>query len=239
MKRLLTFLLLLFCIGSLSAQKTYDAANPQKRNVPSFHGVEVSTGIKLILTEGSSEEVAVSASTDEDRDKIITKVENGILKIYFDNKKILSVNSKKEKHDLKAWVSYKMLDQLDANTGAVATIEGTLHSANLKMKVNTGAIVNGKVEISDLDVHQDTGSIITITGTVGKIDVDGTTGSIFKGKDLNSSSCNASVTTGAQVFISVEKELNVKANTGGIVKYSGEGTIRDIKTNTGGSVSHI
>jgi hypothetical protein len=33
--------------------------------------------------------------------------------------------------------------------------------------------------------------------------------------------------------------MNVKANTGGYVKYKGEGGIREIKTNTGGYVSRI
>jgi hypothetical protein len=37
----------------------------------------------------------------------------------------------------------------------------------------------------------------------------------------------------------VEKELNVKANTGGYVKYKGNAGIREVKTNTGGTVSKI
>ena len=35
------------------------------------------TGIKLMLSEGNTEEVAVSADKPEYRDKIVTKVENG------------------------------------------------------------------------------------------------------------------------------------------------------------------
>jgi len=105
--------------------------------------------------------------------------------------------------------------------------------------VTTGAIVNGKVDLADLDLNQDTGSIVTLTGNAGKVEVDGDTGSIFKGKDLTSNNCSATVSTGSQVFITVQKELNVKANTGGMVKYTGTGTISDIKADTGGSVSRI
>ena len=47
------------------------------------------------------------------------------------------------------------------------------------------------------------------------------------------------MSTGAGIHISVEKELNVKADTGGYVKYKGNAGIREIKTNTGGSVSKI
>ena len=98
----------------------------------SFHGIEVATGIELILTEGSTEEVAVSAATSEFRDKIVTKVENGILKIYYENK-LGAINTKKENKKLKAYVSYKTLDRLNANTGAEVEIKGTLKASSMKM----------------------------------------------------------------------------------------------------------
>ena len=47
------------------------------------------------------------------------------------------------------------------------------------------------------------------------------------------------MSTGAGIYISVEKELNVKADTGGYIKYKGNAGIREIKTNTGGYVSKI
>ncbi len=239
MKKLL--LSLLFAgIGSgfLMAQKTISDNNAEKRNVGSFHGISVGTGIKLILTEGSTEDVAVSAAKTEYRDKIVTKVENGILKIHYENK-LNSINRKKERKDLKAYVSYKTIDQLDANTGAEVQIEGTLRSSSLKMNVNTGATVKGTVKVDDLTVNQNTGSEITFNGDAGKINVDGDTGSMFKGIDLKTDNCNVTASTGAGVYITVQKELYIKANTGGFVKYKGDAGVREIKTNTGGSVSKI
>lgn len=238
MKRI--FLSLLFTAGLygiLFAQKTFNDANAEKRNVGSFHGVEVATGIRLVLIQGNTEEVAVSASTTEYRDKIVTKVENGVLRIHYDYD--LTINRKKEKKELKAYVSYKNLDFLEANTGAEVEIEGILKSPSLKMKANTGAVINGDINITELDVNQHTGSVITISGESGKLEVEGSTGSIFRGTDLKTADCNATASTGAGIYITVQKELNVKANTGGYIKYKGDAGIRDIKTNTGGSVSRI
>ncbi len=235
------FILFLFASFVLfaRAQKTFNAENAEKRNVTAFHGIEVSTGIHLVLTESSNEEVAVSASTPEFRNKIITKVENGILKIYYENKNHITISEKKQRKELKAWVSYKMLDQLYANTGAEVEIEGILKSALVKMKVNTGATVKGKVNIDDLQVDQNTGSIITFTGNAGKLDADGDTGSMFKGSDLTTNNCTVTTSTGAGVYITVQKQLSVKANTGGFVKYKGDASINEIKTHTGGSVTKI
>ena len=239
MKKLFLFLLAtVAAFNLLLAQKTINDPNAEKRNVNGFHGVHVSTGIKLILTEGSTEDVAVSASKTEFRDKIITKVENGVLKIYYENK-FEAIDRKKERKDLKAYVSYKSLDNLNANTGAQVQIEGTLKSSSLKMIANTGAIINGAINIDDFKVDQNTGSIVTLTGQAGKIDVDGDTGSMFKGIDLKTDNCSAKVNTGAGIYITVNKELNAKANTGGYVKYKGDASIRELKTHTGGSISKI
>jgi len=240
MKKLfLSFLVAAISAGAAFAQKNIKDANAEKRTVNSFHGIDVSTGIELTLTEGNTEEVAVSAATSEFRDKIVTKVENGILKIYYQPMQHNMTIQKKERRELKAWVSYKSLDRLNANTGAEVEIEGTLKAASLKMDVNTGATVNGSVNIDDLEVNQNTGSVVTLTGKAGKLQVEGDTGSKFKGTDLETSNCNVIVTTGAGVYITVQKELNVKANTGGYVKYKGDAGIREIRTNTGGSVSKI
>ena len=96
MKKILLSLLLLVGTSSfLLAQKTINDANAEKRNVSGFHGIDVATGIHLILTEGNSEEVAVSAATVEFRNRIVTKVEGGILKIHYDSK-AGAINKRKE-----------------------------------------------------------------------------------------------------------------------------------------------
>ena len=239
MKKLyLSFLLLADISLSVAAQQTISDPNAVKREVSSFHGIEVATGIELFLTEGSSEEVAVSASNLEYRDRIVTEVVNGVLKIHYDSK-LGSINKKKENKNLKAYVSYRQLNELYANTGALVKIQGVLKSAVLDMRVNTGAQVNGQVDIKSLLVKQNTGSQVNLTGQAEKLNVEGDTGSKFRGEELLTVTCEATVSTGANVSISAEKELAAKANTGGIVKYKGNASIREIKTSTGGSVRRI
>jgi Putative auto-transporter adhesin, head GIN domain len=239
MKKLLASFLVIAISGITAfAQKVINDVNVEKRTVSSFHGIEVSTGIELTLTEGSTEEVAVSASTTEFRDKIVTEVKNGILKIHYESK-TGSVNKVKETKGLKAYVSYKILDVLDVNTGAEVKINGVLKSLSLNLNANTGGLVNGEVDIAAFKVSQNTGSKITLSGKVEKLEINGDTGSKFNGEGLSTSNCSAKVSTGAGIYITVQKELNVKANTGGFVKYKGEAGIRDIKTSTGGSVKRI
>lgn len=239
MKKLFfSFLFVLSASLALFAQKTVNDPNAEKRSVGSFHGIDVGTGIELTLTQGSAEEVAVSASSTEFRDRIVTKVENGILRIHYETK-TGSINKRNETKGLKAWVSYKTLDRLHASTGAEVEITGVLQSPSLDMEANTGAEITGKVDIGTLKLDQNTGSRVTLSGKTDKLEAEGSTGSKFTGEDMNANNCNVQVSTGAKITIHAEKELQVKASTGGIVKYKGNAGIREIKTNTGGSVSRI
>src|SRR6266513_2901620 len=148
MRKILLSILLVavFCTAAFS-QKTINDPNAEKRNVSSFHGIDVATGIKLILTKGSTEDVAVSASKTEYRDKIITEVKNGILKIYYQSK-LGAINKKNESKDLKAYVSYKSLDKLDVTSGAEVEINGLLSSASFDLQANTGGLVKGEINIT-------------------------------------------------------------------------------------------
>ncbi|MCC7401822.1 MAG: DUF2807 domain-containing protein [Chitinophagaceae bacterium] len=234
----LSFLLLsVFSIFSFG-QKIINDANVEKREVTSFHGIDVATGIVLTLTKGSAEEVAVSASETKYRDKIVTEVINGILKIHYETK-TGAINRINQSKALRAYVSYTALDLLQVSTGAKVNIVDMLESPSLDLKANTGGLVNGEISIGTLKVEQNTGSKITLTGKVDQLDAAGSTGSKFMGENLNTNSCNAEMDTGAGIYISVEKHLSVRANTGGYVRYKGAAAINEIKINTGGKISKI
>jgi Putative auto-transporter adhesin, head GIN domain len=237
-KLLLSFLLLAFTGTALFGQTIINDLNAEKRTVTGYHGIEVATGIQLTLTEGNTEDVAVSAATTEFRDKIVTKVENGILKIYYETK-TGAVNKTKESKDLKAYVSYKTLDLLHVTTGAKVKINGVLKSASLSLEANTGALVDGEVDIASLKVNQNTGSKVTLSGKADKLEIDGDTGSKFKGDDMATANCTIKVSTGAIASVNAEKELQAKASTGGSVKYKGSPAVKEIKRSTGGSVNKI
>lgn len=238
MKKLVFSLCLLTLSILGEAQKIINDSTAQKRTVGTFHGISVATGIKLLLTEGSTEEVVISANKPEYRDKIVTEVENGILKIHYENK-LGAISTRKEQKELKAYVSYKQLDELNASTGAIVTIEGVLKASSLKLKANTGSTVAGQIAVDVLEVNQNTGSVVALSGEAGKFSFDGDLGAVFKGTDLKTNISAIKAATGATVSITVQKELYAKANTGGTVRYKGDANTMNIKTGTGGSISKM
>ena len=53
----------------------------------SFTAISVSSGIDLYITQGDEESIAVSASNEKYMARFKTEVDNGTLKIYYDNSK--------------------------------------------------------------------------------------------------------------------------------------------------------
>src|SRR6516225_4855653 len=193
-KIVLAFLGCLVLTAAISQNKVINDKHAQKRDVKNFHGVRVSNGIHLYLSQGSEEAVAVSASSDEYVEHIKTEIDNGILKIYYDNG---NRHWHSEGKNLKAYVSFKAMDQLRANSGAEVEVDGTIKSSDLSFDFSSGASFSGRVESNSLKVEQNSGAETQISGTAGNLRVEASSGSTFRGYDLETESCDANTSSGA------------------------------------------
>ena len=236
MKNLFLLIATIFTINAFAQdKKIVNDANAQKRTLKgSFKEITVSDGIELYISQGNEESIAVSAADEKYISRFKTEVENGTLKIYYDNSGIhWGLNDRRK---LKAYVSFKSLEKLQASGGAFVTLQGTADLKILEMKFTSGAYFIGKVKVDDLTVEQNSGSDISVTGSANKIKISVSSGSMFRGYDLAADYCEAHASSGGGVRITVNKELNAKASTGGGIHYKGVGVIRDLNVNTGGVV---
>ena len=233
MKRIALALLSCLVLSAAVAQKTFNDKNAQTRNVKGFHGIKISNGIHLYLSQGNEEAVAVSASRQEYIDKIKTEVDNGVLKIYYDHDKLWNSDGK----DLRAYVSCKVLDLLKANSGAEVEVDGTIKSGTLSFDFSSGAHFDGRVESTTLKVDQNSGAEAKVSGIVTNFTIEASSGSTFKGYDLTTDQCDASTSSGASLKVTVNKELIASASSGGQIYFKGSGVIKDISTSSGGEVS--
>ena len=234
MKKIFLSFLMIAALGSLSvAQKTINDPNAEKRNVNSFHAIDVSGGIDLYLSQGD-ESVAVSASETKFRDRIKTEVKNGVLKIWYESNSNINIEWGNRK--LKAYVSFKNLDNLDASGGSDVSVEGTMKVNSLAMDLSGGSDFDGKVDMNDLKIDASGGSDVKISGTVKKLNVDASGGSDFKGYDLTADVCDVEASGGSDIYITVNKELNAEASGGSDIYYKGNGSVREMKSSGSSSI---
>jgi len=235
MKKLLFSLLVTGLITTVSAQKTINDPNAEKRNVSGFHAIEVGGGIDLYLSQGE-EAVAVSASKNEYRARIKTEVKGGVLKIWYEWNSNLRFDW--SNHKLKAYVSFKDIDRLEGSGGSDISVDGSIKVAKLAMEVSGGSDFDGKVETSELNIQASGGSDVRISGKADRLTIDASGGSDFKGYDLASDICNVEASGGSDIQVTVNKELSANASGGSDVYYKGTGLIRDLKT-SGSSIKKV
>lgn len=224
---------LLFIVIALFISNSLQAEGRQKRQLSGFHGVSVSSGIDLYLTQKNVEEVAVEADSD-DLDKIITKVEGGILKIYM--KKNSWFNMDWNNHKRKVFVSFMELDKLDASAGSDVSSEGLLKLKELDMDASSGSDIKLELEAEKLIVESSSGSDIQVKGKVNELQASASSGSDIDASELQAKKCSASVSSGSDIRVFVTDELDANASSGGEISYTGNPKSKDINESSGGDV---
>jgi hypothetical protein len=237
MKKIILAISSIFFLSAAIAQdKVVNDPNAQVRTVSSFHGIKVSTGIHLFLTQGNDEKVAVSADSKEHRDKIVTEVVNGVLKIYYDNNHNWYGNDNDHKN-LRAYVSCKMLDELRASSGSHVDVDGTIQSGTLVLDFSSGASFKGNVAAKDIHVDASSGSHSMISGTANEVKASTSSGSHIDASALSTDECDADASSGGHIEVKVNKSLSASASSGGHIDYTGDASIKSINTSSGGRVS--
>lgn len=237
MKLLYLFVLLSTITFSLNAQNAgtvINDPNAELRAVAGFHTIMIEDGIDLYLTQSESESVAVSAIKAEHRSKIVTKVVDGVLKIYFnENGVVISWRDRK----LRAYVSINEIQGIKAFGGSDVIIKGVLQAKKLQIQVSGGSDLVGGVEVSEeLNIEGTGGSDLRLKGTANNMKVKVTGGSDFEGIDLKAEYVIIEATGGSDANVWVQKEMFAEARGGSDIHYKGDPTIKHKSATGGGSI---
>src|SRR5882762_7964031 len=81
----ITLFITTLATAGFAQQTVFNDANAQKRDVQSFHAINISNAIDLFLSQGNEDAVAVSAGDVKYRDNIRTEVNDGVLRISYVN----------------------------------------------------------------------------------------------------------------------------------------------------------
>lgn len=241
--------------NSFNSESTSSYLNGENRNVGEFSGIEVSTGVNVVFKQENTTNVKVYADSDK-LQNIITKVENGILKVYIDNKGAKKMKFK----NLSVNISSPKMDNIKTSSGSAFTVVNSIKENNLRIDASSGSSVAGKFTINNTtDVTVSSGSNVKANITSGKImlksssganaNVEGnadiamfdvSSGAVCKAENLRVNTAEVESTSGSSATVNVQDKMRVKASSGGSVRYKGNPKIdSDISKMSGGSLSSI
>lgn len=237
MKKIILFASLFVSLG-LSAQRTVRDDNAVNRNAKNFHAIEISDGIDLYLSQGTEEAVAVSASSNEYRDKIRVEVVNGTLKIYYERDRSWGMNINWGNRKMKAYVSVKNLDKLYASGGADILIDNELNTNILAMHISGGSDFKGKLNVKEFTLDASGGSDATISGRAEEVKIEASGGSDVHAYELITGTCTVRSSGGSDVHITANREINASASGGSDIYYKGTASSNTSKSG-GGSIKKV
>ena len=242
MKKILMVLMLGLGFIANAQQKTgliYDD-NVQKRNVPSFNAIKVSNAIDLYLSQSNLNEVAVSASSVEVRNHIVTEVEGGTLIIRMDNNDSWWDWKKWGDTKVKAYVSVKELNALTGSGATNIRIMGGLESDKLKIKMSGASDLKGELNVGNLSITVSGASNIKsqvkalmigidgsgasdveLTGTVDDLSVEISGASEAKLYNLNAKGAIVRASGASSAHVNVSTILKAHASGASNINYRG------------------
>ncbi len=229
-----------FMLGTmLQAQKVNDP-HAEVRDAKNFHGINVSNAFDVYLTQGNEEAVAVSAASLKDRELIIVEVKNGILHVRLD-KKGWKWNTRDRK--LRAYISFKQIDQLSVSGACDVFIAGTLKADELRIDQSGASDLkfgkDGQLDVQKLTVDISGASDMRLTGRAAQVVIEASGASSFKGYDLQTETCTARASGASDIQVTVNRELSAQASGASDIRYRGEGVIRDIRNSGSSSISKV
>ncbi|HEX4877163.1 MAG TPA: head GIN domain-containing protein [Chitinophagaceae bacterium] len=233
MQKLSFLFLSVFFSAVVLAQKINDP-HAELREAKNFHGIHLSSAFDVYLSQGNEEAVAVSAADNKNRDRIKVEVKNGILHISYDSKGMSWGSGNKK---LKAYISFKNLDELEVSGACDVFITGMLKTDMLTIKQSGASDLKGKLDVNKLTIDLSGASDMLVSGTATQLHVEASGASDFKGYELVTETCDARASGASDIKITVNKELSAQASGASDVRYKGNGVIRDIKSSGSSSVS--
>ncbi|MCJ8153653.1 DUF4252 domain-containing protein [Chryseobacterium sp. SSA4.19] len=241
--------------SSFTSENTSSYLNGENRSIENFSGIQVSTGVNVVFKQETPTSVKVIADADKLK-YVVTKVENGVLKVYVDNKGVKNLKFK----NLSVNVSSPRIENIQTISGASFTAVNSIRENNLNIEASSGSNINGTFNVDDhINVSVDSGSNIRADVSSEKVVFKGTSGSnsnlkgtartgIFeissgascKAENLRINNANVESSSGGSISIEVKDNLKVSASSGASVKYKGNPEIdSNISKVSGGSLKQI
>ncbi|MEI6190407.1 MAG: head GIN domain-containing protein [Chitinophagia bacterium] len=257
-KLLLGFILITGCTVNAQQKGTivYDD-NVEVRQVPNFTAIKVSSAIDLYLTQSNEIKVAVSASNDEIRGRVITEVQGGTLIIKLEENGTWFNWKKWGNYKIKAYVSVKDINAIIASGASDVHIINQIESPKIKIKLSGASDLDGeflttslvydlsgashckaKVQSNTISITTTGASEIELTGSVDDLSAVVSGASDAKLYNLAAKAAILNASGASNIKASVSEILKVNSNGASSIDYKGSPNVKESSSSGASNIRH-
>lgn len=234
MKSFFVLLFTTFCFSAFAQQNIINDVNAEVRSITAFSGIKVSGGIDVWLSQGDDYALAVSAIEDKYRDNIRTEIRNGVLVIWYESDNLKWNRGDKK---LRAYISFKSLERLEASGACDLKINGTFNGESLLLRLSGACDISGAIKVSNMTMDLSGASTVKITGHVDNLKLESSGASDVKNYDLVVENCIAKISGASDVKITVTNSISASASGASSLYYKGNPEKKDVATSGASSIS--
>lgn len=239
----------------------------ENRTVGSFSKIKVSSGINLIYTQSSSQEVKVETDDAVKMQYIKTEIEGSTLRVYLDTKNALKSEKKRKRKNyssyngvdfdvLNVYVSNTLVDDFKVSSSASLIVKNSLSSKNLfidcsssgsfsgtvkctaaMIEVSSSADVDANITADTIDVKLSSSADARLSGSTEKVTIKSSSSSDCKARDLVSRNAVVESSSSSDVDVYASEKLYASASSSASISYYGNPANVDKQESSSGSVT--
>lgn len=218
------FLIVLFCFLFVAVM----AQESEVRAVGTFRGVKVSEAIDVYLKKGEKESVKVVA-TGTSPSNVLTEVSGSYLKVHMKE-------GNYRNRTVKVYVTYVNLDRISSSSASNVFSEGTIKTGSMEINASSAASVEISLDAESVTVDVASAGDATLEGKAKSLSVEASSAGSVDAYNLECENVDASASSAGSAKISVSKDLNAEASSGGSIRYRGSPSKTNSNASSGGSV---
>lgn len=189
----------------------------ETRKVSSFDALDISSAFEVFLTQGNTESLVIECD-DNIMEHIYTEVVGGRLKIYTKG------NIRKVK-TMKAYISFKMLDEIELSGAVDIHGENTMKFNDLSIDASGASDIELKFIADKVYLDLSGASDVELTGSASELIIDASGASEIFAIDFEVDNCIIEASGASTVKVFVNKSLDIDASGATTVRYKGSPSV--------------
>lgn len=243
MVRLIISFLMLLTTWLLQAQSS------ELRKAASFSGIQVSSGVQVILQPNENGGIKVETDGTIDLKNVYTEVSNNTLKVYIGGTGRRSVSLNKWPAGVNVYVSQKDVSRFMAesagkikiakrlkgnkitiNLDSAGILDGDFSATTMVFTLDSASVFRGDVQATKVQVNIDSAAVIDITGEAEELSLTIDSAANFRGKSFRVKKAKVEADSLGKAEVYVTETLDAYADSMGRIFYYGNP--KDVKKYT-------
>jgi len=200
----------------------------KERNVDSFTGIKVSSGIDVYLKQGNN--ITVTVEADENlHEYILTEVRNGVLNVY-------SEYNIRDAEKKRVYVTMKEIKSIKTTSAGDVFGENQINADRLELSASSAGDIKLEVKVENLDIDISSSGDITLRGETDMLRADLSSAGDLNAYDLRSREADISVSSAGDADVYVSERMTARASSAGDINYKGDPRNVDAHASSAGGI---